>query len=178
PPGLTIGQANFERGVDAGTLPIEAAATAPLGEFPCALVAGTRVGNLPVEEALPFVRVRIEEPWVNVATGKVRVAQGRQATLALAVTDTRPRLGPATATLLGLPRGITAAEVTLPVDGKGLAFPVAAASDAAVGRTELRLELRLPDAEGRPVLHRFAAGELRVTPAVATPANTPIGAAR
>ena len=189
PPGLTVGQANFDRGVTTANLAIEAAATAPLGEFPCLVVASTRTDNVPLEQALPFVMVRVEEPWATVAAGKARAAQGETAALRLAVTDVQARRGPATATLLGLPRGVTAADATLAADAKELAFVLTAAADAAVGRhRDLRVELRLPDAEGRPVLHRFAAGELRVDKArsmpppaanpAPNPAAQPVGDAR
>jgi hypothetical protein len=65
--------------------------------------------------------------------------------------------------LLGLPRGATATPVTLPPEAKAAVFVVQLAADASVGKhRDLRVELRLPDADGRLVLHRFAAGELRI----------------
>jgi hypothetical protein len=178
PPGLTIGQANLERGANSGTLAIEANANAPLGEFPCLLVASTRNGNVATEQALPFVCVRVEEPWLSVAPANARAALGEVVTLRLPVTDVQPRRGPVTATLLGLPRGVTAAPATLAVDQKELGFELTIAADAAVGRhRELRVELQVPDASGAPVLHRAAAGELRVLakkpkPPAATAATT------
>jgi hypothetical protein len=77
-----------------------------------------------------------------------------------------------------LPRGVTAAPATLAVDQKELGFELTIAADAAVGRhRELRVELQVPDANGAPVLHRAAAGELRVLakkskPPAATAAST------
>ena len=88
------------------------------------------------------------------------------------------------ATLGGLPRGVTAAPATLAADAKELVFELAIAGDAATGRhRDLRVELQVPDADGRAVLHRAPAGELRVlakrakpTPAPAT-AEAPTAAA-
>ncbi|MFN7586943.1 MAG: hypothetical protein ACK501_24510 [Planctomycetota bacterium] len=178
PPGLTVGQANLERGANNATLAVEANANAPLGEFPCLLVASTRSGNVATEQALPFVRVRVEEPWLTVAPANARAALGEAVTLRLPVTDVQPRRGPVTATMLGLPRGVTAAPTTLAVDQKELVFELTIAADAATGRhRELRVELQVPDANGASVLHRAAAGELRVLakkpkPPAATAATT------
>lgn len=170
PPGLTIGQANLERGANNATLAIEANANAPLGEFPCLLVASTRSGNVATEQALPFVRVRVEEPWLTVAPANARAALGETVTLRLAVTDVQPRRGPVTATMLGLPRGVSAAPTTLAVGQKELVFELTIAADAATGRhRDLRVELQVPDAQGAPVLHRAAAGELRVQAKKAKP---------
>ena len=178
PPGLTVGQANLERGANNATLAVEANANAPLGEFPCLLVASTRSGNVATEQALPFVRVRVEEPWLTVAPANARAALGEAVTLRLPVTDVQPRRGPVTATMLGLPRGVTAAPTTLAVDQKELVFELTIAADAATGRhRELRVELQVPDANGASVLHRAVAGELRVLakkpkPPAATAATT------
>lgn len=174
PPGLSIGQANLERGTTNATLAIEANANAPLGEFPCLLVASTRSGNVGTEQALPFVRVRVEEPWLTTAAGNARAALGETTTLRLPVTDVQPRRGPVAATLIGLPRGVTATPTTLAADAKELVFELTIAADAATGRhRELRVELQVPDAEGRAVLHRAAAGELRVLTKKAKPAPAP-----
>lgn len=174
PPGLSIGQANLERGATSTSLAIEANANAPLGEFPCLLVASTRSGNVGSEQALPFVRVRVEEPWLTVAPANARAALGETTTLRLPVTDVQARRGPVTATLTGLPRGVTAAPTTLAADAKEVVFELTIAADAATGRhRELRVELQVPDAEGRAVLHRAAAGELRVLTKKAKPTPPP-----
>lgn len=174
PPGLSIGQANFERGTASATLAVEANAAAPLGEFPCLLVASTRSGNVATEQALPFVRVRVEEPWLTVAPANARAALGENVTLRLPVTDREPRRGPVSATLGGLPRGVTAAPATLAADAKELVFELAIAGDAATGRhRDLRVELQVPDADGRAVLHRAPAGELRVLAKRAKPTPAP-----
>lgn len=163
PPGLSAGQTNLDRGATAGALAIEAAAEAPLGEFPCLLAGSVRRDNLGSEQALPFVRVRVEAPWLELARATVRTAQGRAAELRLAVSRTRPPHGPATATLLGLPRGVAAAPATLAADAAELVFALEVAADAAVGRhRNVVVELQLPDAEQRPVAHRLPAGELRI----------------
>lgn len=184
PPGLSAGQATIDRGAVDGALPIEAAANAPLGEFPCLLVATSRVGGTVHEIALPFVVVRTEEPWAELARAQARTQQGKAVEVRLAVTSKRPRTGPATALLGGLPRGASCAESTLAVDATELVFPVQVATDAAVGRhRNLTVELRLPDEQGRPVQHRFAAGELRIDtykpPKVAAaPVTAPAGDVR
>lgn len=176
PPGLTVGQANLERGATTATLAIEANANAPLGEFPCLLVASTRTGNVANEQALPFVRVRVEEPWLTLAPATIRAALGETATMRLPITDVQPRRGPITATLLGLPRGVSAAPATVAIDGKELVFELQIATDAARGRhRDLRVELNVPDASGKPVPHRAAAGELRILakkPSPPSPATT------
>lgn len=185
PPGLTIGQANLERGTTQATLAIEASADAPLGELPFLLVGSTRNGSVTSEQALPFLRVRVEEPWLTVAPTTARAALGETVALRLPITDVQPRRGPGNATLLGLPRGVTATTAILAVDAKELVFELTIAPGAATGRhRELRVELQVPDANGAPVLHRAAAGELRVlarkpnSPTTATPSSAALGEAR
>ncbi|MCU0862412.1 MAG: hypothetical protein MUC36_01350 [Planctomycetes bacterium] len=170
PPGLTTGQASLERDATNAELPLEAAADAPLGTFPLLLVASTRREQVGVEQALPFVSVQIEEPWSKLERGSARGRQGGTAELRLPITDRLPRRGPAPAVLLGLPRGATAEPVTVAPEAKEVVFVIQLAADAPVGKhRDLRVELRLPDADGRPVLHRFAAGELRLDRAGAKP---------
>jgi len=163
PPGLSAGQASFDKDATTATLPIEAAGNAPCGEFPCLFVATVRADNAPIEVALPFVTVRVEEPWLDIARGTARGRQGQATTLRLGATDKRPRPAAATATLRGLPRGVTAAEASLPAGATELLFELQLAADAAPGRhRDLTVDVMIADAEGRPVRHHFAAGELRI----------------
>lgn len=170
PPGLSVGQTSLDRGAEVAELPIEASADAPIGTFPLLLVAGSRNRQGAVEQALPFVLVQVDEPWSKLSPGTARGRQGSAVELRLPITDRLPRRGPAEAVLLGLPRGATAAPVTIAPDASAVVFVVQLAADAMVGKhRDLRVELRLPDADGRPVLHRFAAGELRLDRAGARP---------
>lgn len=165
PAGLGVGQTIVDANATTGTLRIEASGDAPVGEFSCLLTTIARVDGAVCEHALPFLPVRVEEPWVRADAGKARTSQGRNCELALALTNAKAPTAPYPAVLQGLPRGVTAAEQTVAVEATQVVFPLSVAADAAVGRHRgLIVELRLPGPDGVVVLHRFAAGELRVDP--------------
>jgi hypothetical protein len=163
PPGIGIGQAIVDANATAGTLTVEANADAPLGEFACVLTTIARVDGAVFEHALPLLRVSVVEPWVRAEPGNARTRQGRACELRLALTVATPAAAPWQATLAGLPRGATTTVQQVAVDATAVVFPITVAADAAIGRhRNLQVELRPAGADGLPVLHRFAAGELRI----------------
>lgn len=163
PPGLSAGQAQFDVGQHEVLLPIEASAGAGLGTFPVALVASARLGNVVVEQALPWFDVRVEAPWAELARAEVRGAQGTAVAAALAVTRAQGQRGVAVASVVNLPRDVQCEPVELPADAAELRLRLLLADDAAPGRHGgLAVELQLPDEQGRPVLHRLPFGELRI----------------
>jgi hypothetical protein len=163
PPGLGVGQTIVDTGKNDGTLQIEARGDAPVGEFPCLLTSIARVDGAVFEHALPFLFVRVEEPWIRAEAGKARTTQGRATELRLALAAARAPAAAFAATLTGLPRGVTTVEQQVAADATAVVFPLQVATDAAVGRHRgLQVELRLPGEGGQPVLHRFVAGELRI----------------
>lgn len=162
-PGLSAGQAQFDVGQHEVLLPIEASAGAALGTFPVALVASARVGNVVVEQALPWFDVRVEAPWAELARVEARGAQGAEVEAALAITRAQAQRGVAAATVVNLPRGVQCATAQLAADAAELRLRLQLADDAAPGKHGgLTVELQLPDDQGRPVLHRLPFGELRV----------------
>ena len=162
-PGLTAGQAQFDVGQHEILLPIEASAGASLGTFPVALVASARVGNVVVEQALPWFDVRVEAPWAELARAEARGAQGAEIEAALAITRAQAQRGVAAAMVVNLPRGVQCAGAQLAADAAELRLRLQLADDAALGKHPgLTVELQLPDDQGRPVLHRLPFGELRV----------------
>lgn len=163
PPGVTAGQAQFDVGQHEVLLPIEASTGATLGTFPIALVASARVGNVVVEQALPWIDVQVVEPWLALARAEARGAVGGEVAATLPVTRARPQHGPAPVAVTNLPRGVACRPATLAADAEALQLVFDIAPDAAVGRHgALTVEVRLPDGAGRPVLHRASFGELKV----------------
>ncbi|MBK8098757.1 MAG: hypothetical protein IPK26_16715 [Planctomycetes bacterium] len=165
PAGLSVGQTIVDANATQGTLRLEASGDAPVGEFPCLLTTIARVDGAVCEHALPFLMVRVEEPWVRAEPGKARTNQGKNCELPLALTIAKAATAPYPAVLQGLPRGVTAGEQVVAPDATQVVFALTVAADAPVGRHRgLAVELRLPGPEGAVVLHRFAAGELRIDP--------------
>ena len=168
PPGLGVGQVVVDANASSGTLSVEASADAPLGEFPCLLTTIARVDGAVCEHALPFLNLRVTEPWVKAEAGKARTRQGRDCALSLTLAVTQPAAAPWQANLTGLPRGVSSPVQQVAVDATSVTFPLTVAADAALGRHRgLTVELRPAGADGVPVLHRFPAGELRVDAAPA-----------
>ena len=162
PPGVTAGQLSIAENQDSGVLPLEADGGARLGELPCVLVASSRVRGGRFEIALPFVPLRVEEPWVTGAVGKARTEAGKAVDLVVTLAAKRSLAAPYRASLTGLPRGVTAPAVEVAADATGVTFALAVAADAAVGRHRaLAVELRVPGEAGE-IVHRFGPGELRI----------------
>lgn len=171
PAGLTAGQATIAEKATTTNLALEAATTAPTGTFVCSLVASARIGGAYQRVALPFVQVQVIDPIVRAQLGDTRTETGRTVSLSMTFEALQPLAGPIQAQLLGLPRGVTAVPIEIPVLAKAATFELTIAADAACGRhRNLNVELRVPSEHG-PLVHRFPGGELRIDAPLAEPSN-------
>jgi hypothetical protein len=171
PTGLTAGQATCATAELTTNLTIEASTTAPLGTFPCSLVASARIDGAYQYVALPFVSVQVIDPVVRAQLGKARTEQGKAVSLPMTFEALQPLATPCQAQLLGLPRGVSAAQIEIATTAKEATFELAIAADAACGRHRgLTVELRVPSEHG-PLVHRFPGGELRIDAPLADTPN-------
>ncbi|MCB9885846.1 MAG: hypothetical protein H6838_10150 [Planctomycetes bacterium] len=178
PPGLSAGQATCSTRADKATLTLEASANAPLGTFPCALVASTRVDGGYQQLALPHLAVTIIAPLVRGELGKARTEQGKPASLRVGLTPGSTLVAPYQARLLALPRGVTAPTLDVAADATEVTFDLTVAADAARGRHRgVVLELLVPGEHGT-LVHRFSGGELRIDAPLVTPPTTAAEVAR
>ncbi len=162
PPGLSAGQATCAAGATETKLTLEASANAPLGTFPCALVASTRVDGGYQQLALPHIDVTVIDPLVRGQLGKARTEQGKAVSLRVGLTPGPQPIAAYQARLLALPRGVTAAPIDVAADAAEVSFELAIAADALCGRhRSIVLELLIPGEHG-PLVHRFSGGELRI----------------
>ncbi len=162
PPGVSAGQITIDGKTSTGVLPIEASTSATLGVFPLTAVAAAQMGTGIAELAAPFAEVRVEEPWITAELGRARGEPGTRAELRVRLTPQRPTAGPATVRLLGLPRGVSVADATVPAGAESLLLPLSFEKSAPPGRhRSFLLELRVPTELGEAV-HRFGGGEIRI----------------
>lgn len=172
PPGLSAGQATVSSRAPTANLTLEASATAPLGTFPCALVASTRVDGGYQQLALPHVEVTVIEPLVRGQLGKTRTEQGKPVSLRVTLAPGKEPVAPYRAQLLALPRGVSATPIDVAADATEASFALTVADDATRGsHRSLVLELVIPSEHG-PLVHRFSGGELRIDAPLANTAAT------
>lgn len=165
PPGLEAGQVTIEPGASEAQVPLSASAEALLGTFPFALIAsigGGRTGRCDL--ASGFVDLQVVEPPLSLQIADARGEPGQQLALRVQVTHAQAATAtaPWRARLVGLPRGVTAADCEVPAGATEVVFALQLGADAAPGRHRgWQLEARLPVAGGELVC-RGRGAELRI----------------
>lgn len=162
PPGVNAGQVVLEPGQDEVVIPLSASNSAMLGEFPVAVVGTVYTRGDRFESASDFVPLRVDEPWVTSKLEPARTEQGTPTELRASLTVRRPVAGAIKARLLGLPRGVTAAELHLEPTATTAVFALQVGKDATCGRhRNVVLEVSAPSGGG-DVVCRGSGGELRI----------------
>lgn len=169
PPGVSSGQSAIEPGADVGNLSLSADGSAVPGRFSIAVVGEARVRGGSVVVSSEFVELQVDEPWLTASSGDVRSEAGKDVELRIVVTKKRELPAPCRLHLAGLPRGVTADDVTFDVAGGDVHVPVHIGGDAAIGRhraviAQISVPVVVANEGGTPPLaeHRFTLGELRI----------------
>lgn len=120
-----------------------------------------------IRTATSLFTFEVSEPYVLLKNKPSSVRRENHSEVRWDVETRKPFAGTATATLLGLPKGVTAAkEVTLVPDAKQLTFEINASPDALLGQyKELACELTFT-VNGELIRQRLGKGILRVDPAL------------
>ncbi len=141
---------------------VNAAADAPKRDWTVVVTAGERRGaGMPPVSSRPFT-LRVAEPAIEVAAQKAVVLRGGEGALVCKVTTTGTFQGTATATLQGLPAGVTTDEIAFDSSAGEIVFPLRVAADAPLGRhANVFCRLAVP-MEGGLVTHASTAAPLRI----------------
>lgn len=169
PPGVSGGQASVEAKAEDGTVSLSADGKAATGRFTIVVVGEARVRGGSVVVSSDFVELQVDEPWLTASCADVRTEAGRDVELEITVAKKRDVPAAGRVHLLGLPRGVSADDVTVGVDGGAVRVPVRIGADAAIGRhRSVIAQILVPtvvakDGETPPMAeHRFPLGELRI----------------
>jgi hypothetical protein len=173
PPGVgTPPIDTIAAGHNEATVRISAEANAPVGVGQLVVIANTTSG--PVREtgvgrrrvSSQIVPLTIAEPFVELASQPESIRRGERKRYLWTVQQKTPFEGQATATLLGLPKGVNVIEPlpTVTKDTKEIVFTIEATDDALLGAVSgLGCELMVK-AAGQEIRQRAGKGTLRIDP--------------
>ena len=163
PPGVsTQGQVTIPADQQEVTLTATANAKAPLGTAQIVAIGTTNKDGSAYELASQVVNLEVVKPLVAVKFPKAKVTRGESAPLVVGLECQQEFTGVATAELVGLPAGVTAAAVTFTHGASELPFTIAATDKARLGRAGglvCRITIQ-PDTE--PIIQMLGTGQVRV----------------
>ncbi len=148
--------------------PINATVSAPVKDWDV-VVAGTVTFEGEEAKGRPSIRIssqpvklRVAEPYVQVALDKGAVEQGQDTTFTGTVTVPTTFEGEAKVVLLGLPAKTKSEPIMITSGSKEVEFAVSVEADAPAGRhANVVCEVHVPQGEDQ-IIHRMAATELRI----------------
>jgi hypothetical protein len=159
---------------------------AELNTWNLALLAESDGGQGNAFSASPFIKLSVEEPFVQLKLSMTTAKQGETVDMLGEVEQLREFGGEADVQLFGLPSHSTAAVQKLKSDLESLSFPIVTTDKTPVGQHKGVFCTVTVVKDGEPIVHRLAMGSvLRVDPlpkvAVAAPkaaaAPAPVAAA-
>jgi hypothetical protein len=141
PAQVTAGPATIRVGETSATVPLTAAAGAPLASRGDVDVLGTaKLGNQ--QAASPPFTIRVQAPPAALVAraepDTVKLKPGEKAKVKVTV-DRKHFAGPVAVTVQGLPAKVTAGEATVPADASAVDIELSAAADAPAGQAEATL---------------------------------------
>lgn len=118
--------------------------------------ASTPQGPVLVSSAL--TPLKVAEPYVTMTLDLAATEQGKATAMVAKIENHHPFDGPATVELIGLPHGATSTAQSFTKDQIELIFPIAVATDAAVGKhSGVFCRVNVPQ-NGSTILHQAALG--------------------
>ncbi|MEQ8208451.1 MAG: PPC domain-containing protein [Lacipirellulaceae bacterium] len=154
---------SIPKGKNEAIIPITSNGGGMIQQWPIAVLAETNIGGR-VVSASEFVPLRVAKAYLSLAFPTVAVQQGEAVDYVMGVEVSTPFEGEATATLQGLPHGVTTNPIKFTKDAKQLKFPLQTTPQARLGRHR-QISCRVVITEnGEPVTHNLSRGELRIDP--------------
>ena len=173
PPPATISPGETE-----GVLQLAAQSNAPLETLPLVVLGSTIHEKIPdylgagrVRVSSKIVPLSVAQPYVELTASPDSIRRGEAKDFVWTIRHHTPFEGAATASLLGLPKGV---EVIGPAPkftskSKQVIFPLKATDVALLGQvTNLNCEVRVP-VDGKTIVQRTGRGVLRIDPALKKP---------
>lgn len=175
PPGIGASAVEVKEGQTEVSLPLNAAADAPIQDWQIAVAASLvpgggekkdqkqarRAGRGSWISSRP-VTLSVVEPLVELAGDKAQVEQGNDTTLVFKATKPAGFQGTAKVRLMGLPVKTEAPELELVPGKEAIEFPVKVAADAPVGKHDnIFCRIEVPQGE-EVMIHQTPATSLRI----------------
>jgi len=168
------------------TYELNANENAEINTWNLTLLAESDGGKGVALNASPFIKLSVEEPFVQLKLSMATAKQGETVDMVAEVEQLREFGGEAEVQLFGLPANSTAAVQKLKSDLESLSFPVVTTDKTPVGQHKGVFCTVTVVKDGEPIVHRLAMGSvLRIDPLPkvaaaapkAAPAPTPVAAA-
>jgi hypothetical protein len=156
--------AKIPKGQTETVINMNASGNAAVGESMIAVRAISKVGSGNVESCTPFVKLRVEEPYLNFKFAQGAVNQGAETPYVVTVEKRKDFEGEAQVTLVGLPANSTCEPLKVTKDTAELVFTIKAAENTPQGLNKnLICQVQVPEA-GQTIAHNLGSGVLRVDP--------------
>jgi hypothetical protein len=134
PGGVTAAPVTIAQGQNEIELTFVADDKPPLTDFTAVLVGTLKKGNDTHTQPVPAIRLKLAAPLTLAAdAGAAKLARGSELKLKVKVERNPALAGPVELSLQNLPKGVTAANVTLAADQSETEVALVAAADAAAG---------------------------------------------
>ncbi len=137
PAGITAAVKPIDKDKNEIEIVFTAAAAAPLGSFSGVLIGTGKKGNDTVVQAAPAVRLTLSAPFtLKAELGEAKIVKGAMLKGKVVAVRNPAYNGPIVLTFANLPKGVTAADATIPEGKSEIEITLTAAADAQVGTIE------------------------------------------
>ncbi len=144
---------------------LNANANAGLGTWDLTLVAESDAGKGQIVVAAPFIKLQIEEPFLNLKLNLTNTIQGQKVDMLATVEKLRDFEGTGDVQLFGLPPRATSSILKVKKETRELHFPIVTAADTPLGNHKNMFCTVVLMKNGEPITHRVGmGGALRVDP--------------
>jgi hypothetical protein len=127
-----------------------------------------------MKTASPFVKLSVEEPFVNMKLSMATTKQGLPTEMVAEVENLREFGGKADVQLFGLPAHATTPVVKIDQSSEGFSFPIETSEKTPVGQHKNLFCTVTVLKEGQPIVHRVGmGGVIRVDPKPKEPVAAP-----
>ncbi len=173
PASMTFGEKDTELEYE-----LNANSSAEISTWNVALLAESDGGKGLMMTASPYVKLSVEEPFVNMKLSMATTKQGLPADMVAEVEGLREFPGQADVQLFGLPAHATTSLMKIDKASEGFSFPIVTSEKTPVGQHKNLFCTVTLIQNGEPIVHRVGmGGVIRVDPkpkeAPAKPAATP-----
>jgi hypothetical protein len=133
PAGIAVAVKPIPKGKNEISIVISGNNKAPLGEFTAVLTATHKKGKKTITQVVPGLKLTLKAPFVLTGPAQaVKMAQGAELKVMVKLERNPSLKAPVELTLQNLPKGVTAAKVTIAPGQDTAEFLLKAAKDAAV----------------------------------------------
>ncbi|MFP6582710.1 MAG: PPC domain-containing protein [Candidatus Hydrogenedentota bacterium] len=158
PSGLNGGTLTIPEGASEAIFTVESKSNAPLGELKIIAVATSEGYSV----ATQFVPIQIEDKWLNLEVGELRLEQGTEVSVSVKVTLAKEFDGEFDVRMYRLPKGVSAPDQKITKASTEVTFPLTIAADAPEGKHGTFAFAIDITKEGEVLRHRYAGKPLTI----------------